>query len=81
MPMDGREVTGRLRTILLQDKIALPQGFDALLATEVGKTLSEYMTLSQGLTVRTELDASGYYVIKITARASSLSAPHIVPKR
>ena len=79
--MDGREVTGRLRSILLQDKIALPQGFDTLLAAEVSKVLSDYMTLSQGVTVHTELDACGYYVVNIFVRASSLSAPHIVPKR
>ena len=73
--MRGNDAARRLKNLLIRDKAALPHGFDTLIAFEGEKVLSDYMSLAQVCTVRTEVDCNGYYQITITAKAASVTAP------
>lgn len=76
--MRGDEAARRMKNLLIHDKISIPRGFDTVIAAEVEKVLSDYMSLAQGCTVRTELDCNGYYVVTIVAKAASVTAPRML---
>lgn len=75
---ENKIIEGRLKRMLLQDKINAYEGLTKAIESDIRLLLSCYMSLVGDVSINIDILDSGQYQINICAKADNINSPNVI---